>query len=229
MPLFRRPSTGTVLGSIALFVALGGTALAATGQLVNIADGTNSARIAHVDVNGALKTSGLTTIAAPARVFSVESAAYDDDTQSYTPLFSASTATIAINRIVVAPTAAATVPRDLQIYYFSVAPGKPCSENGLYDYRYVVAYRINTETVVDTFPTPLVFKPQSGRPWCLSTFQTRRDADNTTVSRVTVSGSVLYGTAPAGTSPTAAAAAPSSDERALSPGEKALREAVAAR
>jgi hypothetical protein len=35
-------------------VALGGTALAATGQLVNIADKTNAANIAKVDANGKL-------------------------------------------------------------------------------------------------------------------------------------------------------------------------------
>jgi hypothetical protein len=54
----RRPSTGTVLGSIALFVALGGTALAATGQLVNIADGTNAAYLAKVSSAGALQVAG---------------------------------------------------------------------------------------------------------------------------------------------------------------------------
>jgi hypothetical protein len=43
-----------VLGLIALFVALGGTALAATGQLVNIADKTNAANIAKVDAAGKL-------------------------------------------------------------------------------------------------------------------------------------------------------------------------------
>jgi hypothetical protein len=50
----RRPSASGVLAFIALMVALGGTALAATGQLVNIADGTNAARIAKVDANGKL-------------------------------------------------------------------------------------------------------------------------------------------------------------------------------
>ena len=53
----RRPSTGTILGGIALFVALGGTALAATGQLVNIADPSNSSYVAKVDSSGALRTS----------------------------------------------------------------------------------------------------------------------------------------------------------------------------
>src|SRR3954469_12434650 len=56
MRLSRRPSAPGVLAFIALMVALGGTALAATGQLVNIADGSNAARIAHVDSAGSLQT-----------------------------------------------------------------------------------------------------------------------------------------------------------------------------
>jgi hypothetical protein len=55
---FSRPSTGTILGGIALFVALGGTAAAATGTLVNIGDPTNSADVAHVTSAGRLETAG---------------------------------------------------------------------------------------------------------------------------------------------------------------------------
>ena len=51
----RRPSAGTILGGLALFVALGGTAAAATGSLVNIADPSHSAHIAHVDSSGRLQ------------------------------------------------------------------------------------------------------------------------------------------------------------------------------
>lgn len=53
-----RPSTGTVLGLVALFVALGGTALAATGQLVNIVDGTNGSNLAKVNGSGQLQVGG---------------------------------------------------------------------------------------------------------------------------------------------------------------------------
>lgn len=52
---FTRPSSGTILGGLALFVALGGTAAAATGSLVNIADPSNSANLAHVDSAGRLQ------------------------------------------------------------------------------------------------------------------------------------------------------------------------------
>jgi hypothetical protein len=59
---FSRPSTGTILGAIALFVALGGTALAATGTVVNIADPTTPANLAKVDASGRLQTAGSTSV-----------------------------------------------------------------------------------------------------------------------------------------------------------------------
>jgi hypothetical protein len=55
---FSRPSTGTILGAVALFVALGGTALAATGTVVNIADPTTASHVAKVDANGKLQIGG---------------------------------------------------------------------------------------------------------------------------------------------------------------------------
>jgi hypothetical protein len=55
---FSRPSTGTILGGLALFIAIGGTALAATGTVVNIADPSNASRVAHVDPNGKLQVGG---------------------------------------------------------------------------------------------------------------------------------------------------------------------------
>ena len=52
------PSTGTILGAVALFIALGGTALAATGTVVNIADPTTASHVAKVDANGKLQVGG---------------------------------------------------------------------------------------------------------------------------------------------------------------------------
>jgi hypothetical protein len=54
-----RPSLGTLLGGLALFVALGGTAVAATGTIVNIADPGNASRVAKVDAAGRLQVGGL--------------------------------------------------------------------------------------------------------------------------------------------------------------------------
>src|SRR5579875_1806125 len=55
---FSRPSTGTVLGAIALFIALGGTAFAAGATVVNIADPTTPSNVAHVNASGRLETAG---------------------------------------------------------------------------------------------------------------------------------------------------------------------------
>jgi hypothetical protein len=48
------PSPAACLAFLALTVALGGTALAATGQLVNIADPTTASQVAKVDATGKL-------------------------------------------------------------------------------------------------------------------------------------------------------------------------------
>ena len=52
---FSKPSPGTVLGIVAIVIATTGTAFAATGQLVNITDGSNAARIAKVSQDGSLQ------------------------------------------------------------------------------------------------------------------------------------------------------------------------------
>jgi len=52
---FPRPSTGTILGGVALFVALSGTAVAAAPTVVNIADPAAPAHKATVDATGHLK------------------------------------------------------------------------------------------------------------------------------------------------------------------------------
>jgi hypothetical protein len=55
---FTRPSTGTILGALALFIALGGTAFAAGATVVNVADPTTPATVAHVDKTGRLQVAG---------------------------------------------------------------------------------------------------------------------------------------------------------------------------
>jgi hypothetical protein len=73
-----RPRPATVLAFIALMVALGGTALAATGTVVNIGDGTTAGHLAKVSSGGKLSVgdgSGNLTVdgrvgdAAPATAF----------------------------------------------------------------------------------------------------------------------------------------------------------------
>src|SRR3954469_16428359 len=94
----KRPSNGTIIGSVALFVAIGGTALAATGTLVNIADGTNSALIAHVNAQGQLRTSSAPE--APLRPITFTVSAYTNDRAGYGFAFATpTTAKIALDRI----------------------------------------------------------------------------------------------------------------------------------
>jgi hypothetical protein len=59
---FSRPTTGTALGAIALFLALGGTAFAAGATVVNIADPATPANVAHVDASGRLQVNGAAAI-----------------------------------------------------------------------------------------------------------------------------------------------------------------------
>ncbi len=74
----KRPSVGTVLGALALFIALGGTALAAGSTIVNIADPTTPSHVAKVDAtgrlevgdgSGAMSVDGYTQYAAPSTFF----------------------------------------------------------------------------------------------------------------------------------------------------------------
>src|SRR5437868_4880147 len=57
----RRPSLPTAISLLALSIVLTGTAFAATGQLVNIVDGSNPANVAKVDSTGQLKTAAAVT------------------------------------------------------------------------------------------------------------------------------------------------------------------------
>lgn len=68
---FPRPNLGTVLGGLALVVALGGTAWAVTSSTVNIADPTTPSQIAHVDSSGKLQVGGTVNaqVTAPANYF----------------------------------------------------------------------------------------------------------------------------------------------------------------
>jgi hypothetical protein len=59
---FSRPSTGMILGAIAVFVALGGTAFAAGATVVNIADPTTPANVAKVDASGRLQVNGAAAV-----------------------------------------------------------------------------------------------------------------------------------------------------------------------
>jgi|SRR5581483_389735 len=204
----RTPSAGTVLALIALFVALGGTAVAATGTLVNIADPTNPSFVAKVDSTGALKVQAAQRLTPP-KGFLLSSSLYNYDTISsgYQWPFSPTTATIAIDHVTIAAWVADHQPRLVQIYYFTVPAGTTaCTFNSLSDFRELGSWHVLDDQVTDDLPTPLVIKPNGTRPWCLATLS-QSTPNNPYYAYLDMSGWVVSGTAPAGTGLSDASAA----------------------
>jgi hypothetical protein len=113
------PSTATVLGLIALFVAPRRDR--ARGALVKTADPTNSRFVAKVDSTGALKVQATQRLT-PATGFLLSSSLYNYDTVSsgYQWPLSPTTATIAVDHATVGPWVSDHQPRLVQIYYFIV-------------------------------------------------------------------------------------------------------------
>jgi hypothetical protein len=202
-----------VLGLLALFVALGGTALAATGQLVNIADPTNAANVAKVDTTGALKTTGtVTNIPVPSKIFLVR--AYVGDNGSYQSVFPATTATIAINRIVVSDDFGQYQrPRQVILDLLTVNAGQACSLSSTgVAIQPIGTYAIQSSgSAIDNPSPPLVFKPTGTKPWCLIAADTPASNPGNTYASVSVSGWVVSGTAPAGTTAASATSAKALD------------------
>jgi hypothetical protein len=206
-----------VLGLIALFVALGGTALAATGQLVNIADGTNAANLAKVDSLGALRTAP-STVPVPAKPFSAASSVPNAFT-AYGVVFSGATsATIAINRIVIADDNTKPAARDVLLYQVALNAGETaCRATGGFSEPLTLIGRYTVPasgTVLDEMPTPMLLKPINGKPWCLIAGSFAPTSTNTGLPRLQVTGWTVSGTPPAGTAARQSSSAPLRDPAA---------------
>jgi hypothetical protein len=159
-------SPAMVVAIVALVAATTGTALAATGQLVNIVDPTNAANAAKVDASGALKTTTAGSVrVTPSTSFSVSKTVpnfYANPTQTEVLK---TTASIALNRIQVAHTSASgPVNWEGALFYGDTNSSGTCL-NG----TRIAALSIRQgETTVDPFPTPILLKPfAAGRAWCL--------------------------------------------------------------
>lgn len=185
-----RPSAGTVLGGIALFVALGGTAAAATGTVVNIADPATASHVARVDVNGALK-------AAPSPP--VTPAYFSQPVnQGTSTLIPATGAKLAITRITV------------DNYFGNVGPvyvvlsessGSKAICDGSSGVRTISSIDVPVgQTFEDELPTPIVLKPfVAGGVWCLqATVQVQGAPISYVAPDVQFSGYVTSGTLPFG-------------------------------
>jgi hypothetical protein len=199
MKRFKRPSNGTVIASVALFIAMGGTALAATGQLVNITDGSNSSLIAHVTASGQLRVT--TQQEAASRPWFLLGNIYTSDVvaSGYNFLWSTPTsAKIAIDRVTLNNYPVDTQRRLVELYFFTVNSGQGCNSSATWqDVRQVAAYQATPEnTVVENLTTPLVLQPLSGRNWCLSAVAETATSGDTYYSYLHLGGFVVNGTAP---------------------------------
>lgn len=189
---------------LALAIATTGTAAAATGQLVNIADGTNAGALARVDGTGALKVAAVPM--APARPYNTNRVAPNDNFGAVT---TPTLAQIALNRVQVAGDSLNNTPSTVFLYYGTVPSGAECY-SGMTDFRLIGEYGITpASSFLDAFPTPLVLKPNGTRPWCLIAANYKNTSSGFSSVRLTMSGFVVSGTPPAGT----AADGPASPER----------------
>jgi hypothetical protein len=169
---FRRPSAGVVLGFVALCVALGGTALAATGQLVNIADPGNASQVAKVDTAGSLQTRVSTgsvyATQASSRAFDFSRSVTNYNAGAgYQTLFS-TTATLAITSLSVTNSIYNADPWELYLNYSPIPSGGQCAA---FAAGYRVLAKVNVAaggTQALPLPTPMLLKPAAaGASWCL--------------------------------------------------------------
>jgi hypothetical protein len=203
-----RPSTGTILGAIAVFIALGGTAVAATGTVVNIADPTTATHKAKVDATGALRTAGTATVsgyvgqAIPASPFFGNAdllASGPSAIIAPTPntLIAANKATVALTRVLVENYYANSAAVDIRLYERS---GNTTTCDGSSGSAFVGSYDLAAPgTVSDAMESPVVLKPLvSGDVWCLVAYASIGTNGQYFTPEVSFSGYVAAGTLPAG-------------------------------
>jgi hypothetical protein len=193
-----RPTLGTVLGGLALFVAMGGTAMAATGTVVNIADGTTATNLAKVDATGALRTStaGTTVVrATPSPSFDAyKNVPNFNGSATRTTMFQ-SAGTLALTRINYSPPAGGTGVWEVYVRYAPIPAGGTCDAFNSGSRQIARATVPASSSYSDTFPSPLVLKPAaSGQQWCLVASAGVSGSSGSV--GVDVSGIVVSGAAP---------------------------------
>jgi hypothetical protein len=186
----RPPSTGTAIGLLALSIAVTGTAFAATGQLVNIADGTTAANVAKVDPTGALNTTNV-----PSRNQFREFAYAYDGLTTITPTTSAS---LALDRVVISQAGDNGAGHNNAAVTLYVRGASAGNCNGSLAST-IGAYNVHAnDTVVDNFTVPMRLKaPAGSTQYCIAASSSVFDTAGQgvwLVPRVTISGHVLSGT-----------------------------------
>jgi hypothetical protein len=192
----RRPSPAMVVAFVALLVALGGTAYAAT-TIVNIADPNTPANVAKVDASGALRTAGTSTVsgfvgqAAPKIPFYGQAFVSPFGT---TQLIGASKATVALTRLEMDNPYDQTSSAQARLT-LSQRGGNATTCNG--DFRTIGTYTADAgETVAANMASPIVLKPLvSNTVWCLMASLTiEGNPSSITAPTVGYSGYVVSGT-----------------------------------
>jgi hypothetical protein len=199
----RRPSPGMVVALLALFVALGGTALAATGTIVNIADPRTAANVAKVDATGALKTAGTATVGGSVAETPPRSPFFGHAfvlTSSTRTLIAANKATVALTRLLFenhydqTNSAVANLVLLLQ-------GGNATTCDGSSGTKEIGSYDVPAgQTLADVMGSPIVLKPLvAGDVWCLTAQATlQSNPGGYFLPNVAFSGYVAAGTLPAG-------------------------------
>lgn len=172
--LHRRPSPALVVAFIALLIALGGTAYAATATIVNIADPTTPANVAKVDATGALKTSVVGTVNVrplqPATPFNFTALSFTDGGQ--TGQFAPTSATVDMTGTRVANGTAGATNVDLYEYGFASTATSCETQASTGNRRFLGEFSVPAgQTADEQLTTPLVLKPlNTGGKWCVITF-----------------------------------------------------------
>jgi hypothetical protein len=209
---------------LALFLATTtGTALAATGTLTNIVDGTNPANVAKVDSTGALRTLTAGTVAVregpPAKPFSAHGTVsnFYKNGSNYQVITGATSATVAVTQLLFTNGISNANDWELYVYYETIPAGGTCKAFST-GHKLVALVNVKQRaTLVDPLPSPVVLKPSASAPqWCLvagggPTHATASTTDNSNVA-VRVTGYVVSGTfAPATASATPTGKTPQRD------------------
>jgi hypothetical protein len=163
----RVPSLPTAISLLAVSIALGGTAYAATGQFVNIVDKTTTANVAKVNSAGWLSAniSGSVTELPPKTPFSVNGLSFTDN--FFTGQFAATGATIALTDLRIAN--GTSVGTTISVYQFPQTTTSCGETSGA---KFVGQWVVPAgQTLVEELSTPLMLKPlSSGGLWCLGTY-----------------------------------------------------------
>jgi hypothetical protein len=199
-----RQVTTIIVAAATAVVAAPVGAIAATGQLINIADPSNSAQVAHVDASGRLEVgdgSGALTVdgavrpQAPSAPWSAHAVAPTGSSGYYVPLLLGPTST-AVNVTSLSITIDGPGYGEWALYAYS-APASSTSVascNVLYGpYRTVLWEAVSISAGVPAypaFPTPLQYRPATGTKTCLM-IETPFESDSRDAGFVSASG--FYG------------------------------------